>query len=70
MTKLPEKYRQARNIKRGYEVHAKDDGWVRVSHVLNIVGPVAVTVFTLANGTEASVSAQARVLSRRSGGAS
>lgn len=63
---LPEKYRLARNIATGMEV--LDTGaneWFRVTHTMNILAPMKVTVLNLADGGEWSGRPDDRIMSRR-----
>lgn len=56
--RLPERYRRARNLKEGMQVHVAvrdaDDTyeWRTITDVLHILAPIKVTRITLDNGDE------------------
>lgn len=70
---LPEKYRQARNLRAGYEVLIGDQDideahWVEIDKVVTILGVGhAITCIYLAGGTIQAVPATTQILSRRPG---
>jgi hypothetical protein len=72
VTKLPTRYRQARNIDKGYEIRLSDaEGgeWVPVVSALHIAAPIAMTSFTVERNGEverlAAVHPNVAVMSRR-----
>ena len=49
---LPERYRLARNIEKGYQLHAQCDEhegghWVTVTSALHLLSPIKISTFTL-----------------------
>lgn len=72
-TKLPEKYRQARNVHEGYEIRingteGRESVWCPVTSVLHISAPIAVSTFTVTydgEPTPFNIAPGVQVMSRR-----
>jgi len=55
--RLPERYRRARNLKEGMQVHVAvretgDEEWRTITRVLHLLAPLKVTRIALDNGDE------------------
>lgn len=72
-TKLPERYRKARNLDEGFEIQIEDGSWAAVVGALHMTAPIEMSSFTVKHedGTEARLNFHPdrdEVMSRRPAG--
>ncbi len=62
---LPAAYRQASNIRVGYDLKKVDGTWVEVTWALHVMSPMNFVTMNLADGTTANFPPKTRLMSRR-----
>jgi hypothetical protein len=62
---LPAAYRQASNIRTGYDLKKADGTWVEVTFSLHVMSPMNFVTMNLADGTTANFPPRTRLMSRR-----